>query len=75
VKLNSPFAGALVPIHHHKKKGNLAAVMIEVNRALYVDETTGKRLQCFSSVARAIREVVLSVVPHLNLGAEGGFRD
>jgi N-formylglutamate amidohydrolase len=75
VKLNSPFAGALVPIHHYKKKCNLAAAMIEVNRALYVDETTGKRLQCFSSVARAIREVVLSVVPHLNLGAEGGFRD
>ena len=75
VKLNSPFAGALVPIHHYKKKCNLAAVMIEVNRALYIDETTGKRLQCFSSVARAIREVVLSVVPHLNLGAEGGFHD
>jgi N-formylglutamate amidohydrolase len=71
VKLNSPFAGALVPIHHYKKKRNLAAVMIEVNRALYIDETTGERFQCFSSVARTIREVVISAVPHLNLGGEG----
>ena len=73
VKLNSPFAGALVPIHHYKKKCNLAAVMIEVNRTLYIDETTGKRLQCFSSVARTLREVVLSAIPHLNLGGEGGL--
>ena len=73
VKLNSPFAGALVPMRHYRKQRNLAAVMIEVNRALYIDETTGKRLQCFSSVARTLREVALAAIPHLNLGGEGGL--
>ena len=55
-----------------KKKCNLAAVMIEVNRALYIDETTGKRLQQ-GPWRGTLREVVLSAIPHLNLGGEGGI--
>ncbi len=75
VKLNSPFAGALVPMRNYRQEHNLAAVMIEVNRALYVDETTGDRLPCFASVAKAIRNVILSGVRVLNLRDEGGFHD
>jgi N-formylglutamate amidohydrolase len=75
VKLNSPFAGAIVPMRNYRKERNLAAVMIEVNRALYVDEMTGDRLPCFASVAKAIRNVILSGVRLLNLGDEGGFHD
>jgi N-formylglutamate deformylase len=75
VRLNIPFEGALVPMRHYKKQRNLAAVMIEANRALYVDEATGERKPCFASVARTIREVVRSGVSLLNLGDEGGFHD
>jgi len=75
VKLNSPFAGALVPTRNYRKERNLAAVMIEVNRALYVDETTGDRLPCFASVAKAIRNVILSGVRLLNLCDKGGVYD
>ena len=56
VRLNIPFEGALVPMRHYKKQRNLAAVMIEVNRALYVDESTADRLPCFTSVARRLRQ-------------------
>jgi N-formylglutamate amidohydrolase len=68
VKLNSPFAGALVPMRNYRKERNLAAVMIEVNRALYVDESTGKRLPCFTSVAKTIRQNVVAAISLLNLG-------
>ena len=75
VRLNIPFEGALVPMRHYKKQRNLAAVMIEANRALYVDEATGERKPRFASVAKTIREVVISGVSLLNLGDEGGFHD
>jgi N-formylglutamate amidohydrolase len=66
VKLNVPFAGVLVPAHHYKKR-NLAAVMIEVNRALYIDEKTGERKPSFTSVARTIRQHVASAVSRLKM--------
>jgi N-formylglutamate amidohydrolase len=62
-------------MRYYRKQRNLAAVMIEANRALYVDETTGERKPCFASVARTIREVVISGVSLLNLRDEGGFHD
>ena len=38
VSVDSPFAGALVPIDHFETDLRVAAVMVEVNRALYLDE-------------------------------------
>jgi N-formylglutamate amidohydrolase len=62
VGLNTPFAGALVPMRHYRKEPRLAALMIEVNRGLYVDEATGERRSCFPSLARMIRKCVVSAV-------------
>ena len=68
VRLNSPFEGALVPMRHYRKQRNLAAVMIEANRALYVDEATGERKPYFASVARTIRQHVVAAISLLSLG-------
>lgn len=68
VRVNTPFAGVLVPMSHYRKEHRLAAVMIEANRALYVDESTGKRLPCFTSVARTIRQHVVAAISRLNVG-------
>jgi N-formylglutamate amidohydrolase len=68
VRVNTPFAGVLVPMSHYRKEHRLAAVMIEANRALYVDESTGKRLPCFTSVARTIRQHVVAAISRLSLG-------
>lgn len=37
VRVNSPFAGTIVPIDLYKKTPELKSVMIEVNRALYIN--------------------------------------
>ena len=39
VALNSPFAGALVPLRYYRRDMRVISVMIEVNRALYLDGT------------------------------------
>lgn len=41
VGVNTPFAGALVPAKHFRKVKRVQAVMIEIRRDLYIDESTG----------------------------------
>jgi hypothetical protein len=53
---------------YYRKEHRLATVMIEANRALYVNESTGERLPCFTSVAKTIRKNVLAAISLLNLG-------
>ena len=41
VDINTPFAGAIVPAKHYKKDERVQAVMIEIRRDLYLNESTG----------------------------------
>jgi N-formylglutamate amidohydrolase len=70
VKLNAPFAGALVPIPLYRKDHRVTAVMVEVNRSLYVDEVSGERRPSFFSVATAVRKCVVSAVTLWKWGKE-----
>jgi len=44
VAFNTPFAGVLVPMAYYQKEPQLWALMIEVNRSLYIDERTAAKL-------------------------------
>lgn len=61
VTVNRPFAGALVPAAHYGKDRRVHALMVEVNRGLYMDEATGARLTHFGEV----RAVVTGLVERL----------
>lgn len=50
VKVDSPFAGSLVPAWAYLKEKRVLSVMIEVNRRLYMDEATGERSRGFATV-------------------------
>lgn len=54
VELNRPFAGALVPMGHYRRDHRVSALMIEVNRQLYLDEDTAERLGAFDEVRRSL---------------------
>ncbi len=55
VSVNEPFAGALVPYKFYAaKEARVQSVMVEVNRKLYMDETTGLRSDTFKNSARTI---------------------
>lgn len=58
VAIDRPFAGALVPAAHHRKVPAVRSVMIEVNRALYMDEATGARGRRFDEIADVLRRVI-----------------
>jgi N-formylglutamate deformylase len=58
VALDRPFAGALVPATFYHRDAKVAALMIEVNRALYMDESTGEKSIRFDETRAAITEVL-----------------
>jgi N-formylglutamate deformylase len=78
VATNRPFSGALVPGQHFQKDSRLLAIMIEVNRAIYMNESTGERLPAFGSVATAIQRVTRSLIdsaPRRVATQQGAQRD
>ncbi len=56
VSLNDPFAGALVPSSRYHKDERVMAVMVEVNRGLYLDLEPVRRSLDFDRVAKMIYE-------------------
>lgn len=54
VKLNSPYAGALVPMAFYQKDRRVSSVLIEVNRRLYMNELTGEKITPFALLQRQI---------------------
>ena len=58
VAVDRPFAGALVPSRHYRRDARVLALMVEVNRGLYMNETTGDRLAGFAHLRGRVQDVV-----------------
>lgn len=56
MSLNEPFAEALVPGSRYWRDARVGAVMVEVNRRLYLREVDATPSADFEDVARRIRE-------------------
>jgi N-formylglutamate deformylase len=61
VRVNSPFAGALVPLSSYRRETRVKALMIEVNRRLVQSETTGERAPGFAGVQAALGRVLEAI--------------
>ena len=62
VLLDAPFSGALVPGKHYRQDPRVIGLMVEVNRALYMDEGTGERLASFPEVGARLRACLLQII-------------
>jgi N-formylglutamate amidohydrolase len=58
VAVNHPFSGALVPSQFYRKDKKVQSAMIEVNRCLYMDESTGTKSGRFDEVRDGLSEVL-----------------
>jgi N-formylglutamate amidohydrolase len=72
VAINRPFAGALVPAAFYRRDANVAALMIEVNRALYMDEGTGAKSGRFDETRTAVAEVLARLAQRCKSSSIGG---
>ncbi|MFA6375876.1 MAG: N-formylglutamate amidohydrolase [Candidatus Paceibacterota bacterium] len=62
VAQNTPFSGTYVPLPYYKKNKNVRSIMIEINRAAYMDETTGKRNQKYRAMEKSIDELIKIII-------------
>jgi len=62
VAVNRPFSGALVPDDYYRKDKRVRAIMIEVNRSLYMDEATGQKSAGFGEVKALIRRALRGIM-------------
>ncbi len=62
VYVNRPFSGALVPMACYRTVPQVRSLMIEVNRSLYMDETTGERLDDFNALREQLQSVLRRLV-------------
>ncbi len=58
VAINRPYAGVLVPAAFSSNT-HVLALMIEVNRRLYMDESTGDKHKGFEEIRQLLKELVL----------------
>ena len=59
VGINTPFAGAIVPAKHYNKDERVQAVMIEIRRDLYLDESTGLLSKSSTYVQERLKSAML----------------
>lgn len=57
VKINSPFAGALVPMKYYRQDSRVQSVMIEINRGLYLARGCEKS-ERFDEIQRIIKGMI-----------------
>ena len=62
VAVNSPFSGALVPARYHRQDARVSAVMVEVNRSLYLDEATGQGSSGFAQMSGRIKRCISAAI-------------
>jgi len=54
VKINSPYAGTIVPLKHYGNDARVKSIMLEVNRKLYMDEDNCEKLAVFEEINATI---------------------
>lgn len=62
VAIDRPYGGALVPSAYFGREAAVRALMIEVNRRLYLHEATAAKRSSFCNVADRVRESILGMV-------------
>lgn len=65
VQRNKPYAGGFITEHYGRPSRGLHALQIEVNRSLYVDETTLEKRPDFDEVAAAITLFMKRMAEHV----------
>jgi N-formylglutamate amidohydrolase len=58
VTVDTPFAGALVPLASYRVDRRILSVMIEVNRRLYMDEHSGLKSGAFEEVRIVVGQLI-----------------
>lgn len=62
VAVNKPFAGAIVPLQYYKVNADVFSIMIELNRVLYLRESSGTRNEEFISLKIKLNIILTTLI-------------
>lgn len=62
---NVPYSGAYTTFHYCEPKQKKYTIQLEINRALYVDEQTFEKKDCYEKVKKDLRESILETAEKL----------
>jgi len=72
VAINTPFAGALVPMRYYRKNPRVYAMMFEIRRDLYMNEDTGDKAQGFDRVRDDITAAIDIITRRTSINKKAG---
>jgi N-formylglutamate amidohydrolase len=62
VAVDWPYAGTIVPLEYYGVEPRVSSMMVEVNRKLYMNESTGEKREMFGLTKVKIRNCLLETV-------------
>ena len=75
VDFNYPFSGSIVPEKYYEKDNRVASIMIEINRALYMDEMSGEKLPGYQELKENLHNIICEMPETYKIcsGSQPGF--
>ena len=64
VGIDWPYKGTIVPMEHYQKSKNVASIMLEINRALYLDEPSNVRSVNYAVIKDIVKEYLELMKSH-----------
>ena len=61
-----PYKGTIVPMEHYNTNKNVQSIMLEINRALYLEEPTNKKSDRYPEIKRITGEFIKLMKDSLN---------
>ncbi len=61
VCVDTPYSGTIVPTRFYMREPKVSSIMIEVNRRLYMNESTGEKIGGFDKVQEIVQDIVALV--------------
>ncbi|WP_292901822.1 N-formylglutamate amidohydrolase [Nonlabens sp.] len=56
-----PYTGSIVPLEHYKKNKNVSSIMLEINRALYLNEPTNQKSETYYQIKQIVSEYIQTI--------------
>jgi N-formylglutamate amidohydrolase len=56
-----PYKGSIVPLEYYQKNKNVSTIMLEINRALYLNEPTNQKSETYSQIKQIIGEYIRTI--------------
>lgn len=59
VGVNWPYSGSIVPLSHYRKSKGVASIMLEINRALYINEPGNEKAHGYMAIKEMVAEYLV----------------